>query len=282
MKTRPLAPRTEKAYARLLKRAFGDVDLRGVESAPDSVKEWAESERRVLRHAIRDAFARLDLLDAGRALADTVPTVYTVRRKPKRPAKGDADVFEAKARLYPKVKYRHLFSLLMRMGFRAEELLAMTRAQVEDAVATGTLVFVRKGGREAALPCKHVRDEFKALLALKSALPHGAEAQRVALESGAPFDWNVVGDIIAAPPATFATRYNLLARSVKHCAKLAGLDPALWSPHKLRHAFATRMHHDGAPIRVVQEALGHASIMTTQRYVQVEHDDIEKYVRSGE
>jgi len=210
------------------------------------------------------------------------PRSAPLRRKPKRPAKGDADVFEEKARHYPKTKYRALFSLLMRMGFRAEELLALTRAQVEDAVSTGTLVFVRKGGREAALPCKHVKDELRALLGLKQALPHGAEAQRVALESGAPFDWSVVGDIVAAPPATFGTRYNLLARSVKHCAKLAGLDPALWSPHKLRHAFATRMHDDGAPIRVVQEALGHASIMTTQRYVSVERDDIEKYVRSGE
>jgi len=282
MKTRPLAPRTMKAYSRLLRRAYGDVDLREVSATPESVKSWAESERRVLRHAIRDHFARLDLLDAGRALADTVPTVYTIRRKPKRPAKGDADVFEAKARHYPKPKFRVLFSLLMRMGFRAEELLSLTRAQVEDAIETGTLVFVRKGGREAALPCKHVRDELKTLVTLKQALPHGAEAQREALEAGAPFDWNIVGDIIAAAPATFGTRYNLLARAVKHCAKLANLDPVLWSPHKLRHAFATRMHHDGAPIRVVQEALGHASIMTTQRYVQVERDDIEKFVRSGE
>jgi site-specific recombinase XerC len=281
MKTRPLAPRTEAQYARLLKRAFGDVDPREFERAPAELTNWAESERRVLRHAIRDVFARQGLDTAGNALAESVPAVYTIRRKAPKPSNDDADKFETKARRFPKEKYRALFGVLLRLGLRAEEMLALNREQVEAAVETGVLRFVRKGGREALLPCKHVRDEFVALLATKQALPHGATAQTDALAAGAPFAWSEVGGIIAAPPAAFATRYNLLARAVKRCAKFSGLDPAMWSPHKLRHAFATRMHNDGAPIRVVQEALGHASLMTTQRYVNVERDDIAKFVRSG-
>jgi mono/diheme cytochrome c family protein len=136
-----------------------------------------------------------------------------------------------------------------------------------------------KGGKEAALPTKHLKAEFVALLKLKQAMPRSPEAQSHALAAGAPFDWQVVGEILAAPPAALATRYNLLARAVKKCAKSAELDPKAWSPHKLRHAFATRMHGDGASMRVVQEALGHASIVTTQRYVNVDRADIEKFVR---
>lgn len=282
MKTRPLAPRTEGQYQRVLKRAFGDVDPAELTGVPEQVGTWAESERRVLRHAIRDVLARRGLREAGEALAQRVPSVYTIRRKAQKPTKDDADAFEARARRFKKEKFRPLFGILMRLGLRSEELLALDRGQVEAAVETGVLRFVRKGGKEAELPCKHVKAEFAALLAFKQALPHRLAAQQEAIAAGGPFDWSEVGGILAAPPASFATRYNLLNRAVKACAKQAGLDPRLWSPHKLRHAFATRMHDDGAPIRIVQEALGHASIVTTQRYVGVETGDIEKFVRSGQ
>lgn len=279
MKTRPLAPRTVVQYQRVMQRAFGEFDPTGLDAAPAVVREWAESERRVLRHAIRDHFARLGKEEAGVHLANTVPSVYSVRRVAPKPSGDEADLFEQRARRYPKEKYRPLFALMMRLGLRAEEVLNLTREHVLEAAETGALVFVRKGGKEAVLPTKHLKAELNALLRVKQALPRDTAAQMQALTSGAPFDWQLVGDIIASPPAANTTRYNLLNRAVKHCAKLAGLDTKVWSPHKLRHAFATRMHADGASMRVVQEALGHASIVTTQRYVNVDHADIGKFVR---
>lgn len=45
--------------------------------------------------------------------------------------------------------------------------------------------------------------------------------------------------------------------------------PPGWSMHKLRHRFATRGYAGTHNLRAVQEALGHASVATTQRYTAV-------------
>lgn len=50
---------------------------------------------------------------------------------------------------------------------------------------------------------------------------------------------------------------------------LSRLMPEGWSMHKLRHRYASKGYAGTGNIRAVQEALGHASVATTQRYTAV-------------
>jgi integrase/recombinase XerD len=56
---------------------------------------------------------------------------------------------------------------------------------------------------------------------------------------------------------------------VSYAIRQAGIPAGRLTGHSLRHYFATELLNRGVNIRVVQEALGHASLATTQMYTEV-------------
>jgi site-specific recombinase XerD len=64
----------------------------------------------------------------------------------------------------------------------------------------------------------------------------------------------------------------LSARQIQNCMtrylKLAGLSKP-YSPHSLRHTFATQLLNAGASLEVVKELMGHRSLDVTLRYTQL-------------
>ncbi len=74
-------------------------------------------------------------------------------------------------------------------------------------------------------------------------------------------------------PISRVSLFNL----VKSQAMAAGIRKEI-SPHTFRHSFATHLIENGADLRIVQEMLGHESILTTEIYTHIDSSTWHKSV----
>ena len=76
-----------------------------------------------------------------------------------------------------------------------------------------------------------------------------------------------------------STRY--VREMSKRMARRAGIaEVERFSPHALRHTFATDLYSETTNIRLVQKALGHSDISTTMLYTHVADGELEAVMRA--
>ena len=151
---------------------------------------------------------------------------------------------------------RAMLELMYASGLRVGELVGLDVEHID--IETGTVLAFGKGGKERLLPLH----------------PGAVSAVADYLARARPL---LAGE--AAGRALFlSSRRRRLTRQGfwlilrGRCAQ-AGIDKKL-TPHTLRHSFATHLLHGGAPLRHVQELLGHASITTTQIYTHLTSEHV--------
>jgi integrase/recombinase XerD len=151
---------------------------------------------------------------------------------------------------------RAMLELLYATGLRVTELVSL---DVEDLNMSGPYVrCMGKGSKERTIPIHE-----QAAAAVADYLNDGRAAMVKNRKESAMFV-NRRGERL--------TRQGFWL-ILKQYAKEANITTSV-TPHTLRHSFATHMLRGGAPLRNVQELLGHANISTTQVYTQIANEHV--------
>jgi integrase/recombinase XerD len=157
----------------------------------------------------------------------------------------------------PGYRDRTILEVLYSTALRREEI---ANLELSDVDTDGGYVFVRegKGGKDRVVPlgksaCEVVKSY---LIGIRPQWPNSAKDKHLFLNR-----WGRGMN----PNAVWAV--------VRKYAKAADLDKPV-ATHSFRHACATHMLRNGAPIRQLQEMLGHDSLESTQIYTHVTINDL--------
>lgn len=147
---------------------------------------------------------------------------------------------------------RALFTLLYGCGLRINEALSL---DIKDLPRDGFLRVMGKGSRERQVPVLQIVedriDEYRAIC------PYPEEPQR-------PLFLGERGKRL---------RQQIAQKAMREIRQVLEL-PATATPHAFRHSFATHLLQNGANLREIQELLGHVSLSTTQRYTEINAQEL--------
>lgn len=152
-----------------------------------------------------------------------------------------------------------LFTLLYGCGLRINEALSL---DIKDYPRDGFLRVIGKGNKERQVPVLELVES--ALEDYLESCPYSNEPNR-AIFLGAR-----------------GQRLNqgVAQRAMRQLRVTLGL-PENATPHALRHSFATHLLQNGANLREIQELLGHVSLSTTQRYTEINAEEMMRIYNSA-
>jgi integrase/recombinase XerD len=147
---------------------------------------------------------------------------------------------------------RCMLEVMYSSGLRVSELVSLVVNQIN--VNLGLVRLTGKGNKERVIPVGEEALQWIALY-LKQARP-------LLLIP------NVSSDALFLSSRGSAITRQAFWQNIKKHLLVAGIKTN-YSPHSLRHAFATHLLNHGADLRTVQMLLGHSSLSTTQIYTHI-------------
>jgi integrase len=253
--------------------AIGDVQLVDLQVAHvrrlrDSIitagksPRWAQAVMTTLRSALRQA-VRDGLL--SRNVAEGVRPPRQIRRRVTATTPADAKAILA---AFQGHRLEALVTVAIGTGLRLGELLGLRWADVSGGTlrVTGSVrrAPLKAGGdhvlhRSAETKTHRSHRTLEPPAFVITALEEEHRRQ-IAAGLASPYIFVSAGRRDHAGKAMLLDPKNT-TRAFQHQLELAGLPPMRF--HDLRHAFATLMLGAGVPLRVIQESLGHTSVVTT-------------------
>ncbi len=146
-------------------------------------------------------------------------------------------------------------------GLRISEMIILTLKSID--FDKKIIKVLGKGNKTRLVPIGS-----KAILAVKNylAIRHSFESK---------FSKDILFISKSGKPLTRLELSDILSQYLKLVGQKKG-----FSPHTLRHTFATHMLSNGADLRAIQEMLGHANLSTTEIYTHVSLTDLTKTVNN--
>lgn len=162
------------------------------------------------------------------------------------------------------LRNRALLELLYSSGLRIQEAVNLNIEDID--FWNGMLRVLGKGKKERLVPVGE-----KALKAIENYLAARKSGMLFTPQKAGALFLNARGLRISTRGASKAIQQILRKISF----------PKHVSPHMFRHSFATHLLNHGCDLRTVQELLGHASLVATQRYTHTSVEQLKKvYDRS--
>lgn len=153
-------------------------------------------------------------------------------------------------------------SLLYATGIRREELANIKITDID--LSSGTVTVTGKGNKTRVVPLGESGvEDIKRYLEMRNKFLSEKD------KSSPYLILNRSGD---------GMNVRSVDRLVKKFARFAGMD---FTPHTLRHSFATHLLENGADLLLIKEILGHSSLTTTQKYTHITAETMKKAYRSA-